>query len=64
MNESDSKKISILIEQGSWLAKEVSEIKQDVKEIKKSHYLFKGKVLGAAAVVVFLSSLIIALFGK
>ena len=64
MTDSDSKTLAILKEQGSWMAKEISEIKSDVKELKKSHYLFMGKVLGASAGISAVVALIADILSK
>lgn len=59
MDKDDQKQIGILIEQGRWLAREMTEVKLDVKEIKESHLAFKWKIVGASSVIGFIASLLV-----
>lgn len=60
----DKEKLGMLVEQGRWLAQEISEIKVDVKEIKESHLSVKWKIVGASSVICFLASLLVELVRK
>jgi hypothetical protein len=59
MNEHLDKNTAIMKEQLSWIAKELSDIKRDLKALKESHYLFMGKVLGASAVIAVIASVLV-----
>lgn len=55
MKDND-KQIGILIEQGRWLAKELAEVKSDVKDIKA----MKWKITGGLIAISFITTTIVA----
>jgi len=53
----DQKQLGMLVEQGRWLAKEISELKQDVKQL----IAWRWKLYGTNVVISIISSGLFAL---
>lgn len=60
MKELDQKQIGILVEQGRWLAKEISELKADVKML----VAWRWKLYGTTAIISMACAGLIEIFRR